>query len=439
MKSSVQKPKPMISFLKLKNIFRIILLVVLSFQSAKSQQNNWTHLRGSNLNGISESTNTPVQWNDSTNILWKTNIEGKGWSSPVVFGDQVWITSATDDGKRMSGICLDLNSGAEIYNLNIFQSDTAFQKHPVNTYATPTPCIEKDFVYLHFGTYGTACINTTNGITVWKRTDLNCNHVQGAGSSPILYKNLLILHIEGIDVQYLIALNKKTGETVWKTERPAAVYEPLLPIGKKAYITPIIVKENGHNLLISNGSAVCCAYNPETGEEIWRFVEGEDSTIAMPLEENGIVYFYPGFISSANGEKYAELIALNPEGKGDITKTNVIWKFKSPVLQLLTPLIKDGLIYTIDTRNVLYCIDAKTGAEVYSKKLKQKYNSSPVYANGYIYFTSVKGETMIIKAGKLLQIVAENKLPGEVYATPAFVGNSILLRTDSQIYRIGTK
>jgi len=338
----------------------------------------------------------------------------------------------------MNGICIDLNTGKLRHQILLFQPDSLQPKHSINTFATPTPCIEDGFVYLHFGTYGTTCVSTTDGKVVWKRTDLNCQHVQGAGSSPILYKNLLILHLEGTDVQYLVALDKRTGKTVWKTERPSAVYEPLAPIGKKAYITPIIVNVKGQDLLISNGSAVCCAYNPETGEEIWRFVEGEDSTIAMPLAENGIVYFYPGFVSTADGDKYAELIALNPEGKGDITKTNVLWKFKSPILQLLTPLIKDGLIYTIDTRNVLYCLDTQSGAEVYSRKLKQKYNSSPVYANGNIYFISVKGETMILKAGRELKIIAENKLPGEVYATPAIVGNSILLRTDTQLYRIGT-
>jgi outer membrane protein assembly factor BamB len=419
--------------------FCFVFLLFFSIQSAKAQPDNWTHFRGNNLNGISETKTAPITWSDSTNVIWKKEIKEKGWSSPVVFGNQVWLTSATDDGKQMFAICLDFNSGKEIYNLPVFQSDSIYPKHSINSYATPTPCIEDGFVYLHFGSTGTVCVNTKSGAIVWKRTDLNCNHVQGPGSSPMLYKNLLILHIEGIDVQYLVALNKQTGETVWKTERPAKVYEPLLPIGKKAYITPIIINVNGQDFLISNGSAACCAYNPETGEEIWRVVEGEDSTIAMPIAENGIVYFYPGFITDTSGDKVAELLAVNPEGKGDITKTNVLWKFKSPILQLLTPLIKDGLIYTIDNRNVLFCLDAKTGQELYSKKLKQKYNSSPVYANGNIYFTSVKGETMIIKAGKQLQIIAENKLSGEVYATMAIIRNSIILRTDSKLYRIGTK
>jgi outer membrane protein assembly factor BamB len=437
--SKTPKDNTMIHLTKLKTYFFLAINLFFGYQVVEAQQDNWTHFRGSNLDGISADTQVPVTWNDSTNILWKADIKGKGWSSPVVFSNQVWITSATEDGKMMSGICLDINSGKKIYELGLFQPDSIYSKHSINSYATPTPCIEEGFVYLHFGSYGTACINTGNGTVVWKRTDLKCDHIQGPASSPILYKNLLILHYEGIDVQFIVALNKQTGETVWKTERPAKIYEPLLPIGKKAYITPIIVNVNGKDLLISNGSAICCAYNPETGEEVWRVIQGEDSTIAMPIAENGIVYFYPGFVSPADGEKYTELLAVDPDGKGDISKTNILWKFKSPILQLLTPIIKDGLIYTVDTKNIFYCLDAKTGKEVYSKKLNQKYNSSPIYAAGKIYFTSVKGETMILKAGNQFQIIAENKLPGEVYATPAIVQNSILLRTNNSLYRIGTR
>jgi hypothetical protein len=417
--------------------FQLIVLLLVGTQPVKSQQTDWTHFRGTNLNGFSEDNNPPTHWNDTTNIIWKTAIEGKGWSSPVVFGNQVWLTSASNDGKQMSGICLDFVTGKPIHSINLFQPDSAYPKHSINTYATPTPCIEEGYVYLHFGTYGTSCVNTNTGKVVWTRNDLNCDHVQGPGSSPILYKNLLILHIEGIDVQYLVALNKQTGETVWRTERPKKIYEALMPIGKKAYITPIVVNVSGRDLLISNGSAVCIAYDPLTGEEVWRIVEGEDSTIAMPITENGIVYFFPGFVSPTDGEKYTELIAVNPDGKGDIAQSNVIWRFKSPILQLLTPVMKDGLIYTIDTRNMLYCLDAQTGKEVYSKKLTQKYNSSPIIAGGYIFFTSVRGETLVIKTGNQLEVIAENKLPGEVYATPAFLHNSILMRTDKYLFRIG--
>ena len=419
----------------------ITFIFILGIQFTQAQQDNWTHFRGSNLNGIATIAKAPVLWNDSTNILWKTNIEGKGWSSPVVFGNQIWLTTALDNGKKMIGVCLDVDSGKKIYDLTLFQPDTIQSKHSMNTYATPTCCIEEGFVYVHFGTYGTACVNTSNGEVVWKRTDLRCQHAQGPGSSPILYKNLLILHFDGTDVRYVVALDKKTGKTVWKVNRPEELYKGMAPIAKKAYITPIIVNVKGKDLLISNASTACIAYEPETGKEVWRIVNGHETTIASPIEEKGTIYYFTSWMAAKpDEEQYIDLVAANPDGKGDITKTNVLWKINKPIDQLSSAVVKDGKIYFVDSKNVLFCLDAKTGKEIYSEKMKQKYNASPIYAAGNIYFTSVKGETTVIKAGDKLQVVAENKLTvGEVYSTPAFVRNSMLFRSDKSLYRIETK
>ena len=403
------------------------------------QPSNWTQFRGSNLNGISGDTLVPVTWNDTTNILWKTDIRGRGWSSPIIYGNQVWVTTATVDGKEMSGICLDFKTGKPLFDILLFKQDSIYGKHSVNTYATPTPCIEKGFVYLNFGSSGTACVDTETGQIIWKRDDLKCDHMQGTGSSPMLYKDFLILHYEGTDHQFIVALNKKNGETFWKSERPQEYYERLAPVGKKAYITPIVVNVDGKDLLISNGAAVCVAYEAETGKEVWRVVQGEDSTIAMPIAEDGVVYFYTSFVAPAAGEKYVDLLAVDPKGSGDITKSNVLWRVKSPILQLLTPLVKDGLIYTVDSRNNLIVLEAKTGEAVYTKKLKNKYNSSPVYAGGMVYITSIKGETLVLKAGRSLEIISENKLPGDLFATAAIAQNSILMRNEFSLYRIGNK
>jgi outer membrane protein assembly factor BamB len=422
-------------------LLRILLITTISFGflTSKAQQDNWTQFRGSNLNGIALETKAPTVWNDSTNIMWKTDIAGKGWSSPVVYGNQIWVTTATDNGKKMLGICLDINSGKKLYELDLFHPDSVFAKHAMNSYATPTCAIEEGFVYIHFGSYGTACVNTLTGATVWKRTDLKCAHAQGPGASPIIYKDLLILNYEGTDVQFLIALDKRTGKTIWKTDRSAEFNKPLDAIGRKAYITPIVLNVKGVDLLISNGSAVCNAYEVATGKEVWHIVKGLDSSVAMPVEENGTIYYYTSFLTPAAADRYIELLSVNPDGKGDIAKTNVNWIIKSPPFQLSTPVIKDGLIYTIDASNMLACLDAKTGKELYTKKLKSKFHSSPILANGNVYFTSVKGETLVIKQGKELQVVAENKLPGEVYATPAFVRNSIIFRNEKSVYRIGNK
>jgi outer membrane protein assembly factor BamB len=424
-------------------LFRIYLILTfflsLGIQSTRAQQDNWTHFRGSNLNAIATETQVPLVWNDSTNIMWKTDIEGKGWSSPVVYGNQVWVTTATDNGKKMLAVCVDINTGKKIFDLLLFQPDTVQSKNAINTYATPTCCIEEGFIYAHFGTYGTACINTATGIVIWKRTDLNCKHVQGPGSSPILYKDLLILHYDGTDVRFVVALDKKTGKTIWKVDRPEELYKGMAPIARKAYITPIVINVKGEDLLISSASTALIAYKPETGKEVWRVVKGHETTVAMPIVENGVIYYYTSWTSPPEAvETLVELVAVNPDGKGDITKSNILWEINSPKDQLSSPVIKDGKIYVVDARNVLFCLDARSGKEVYSLKLKQKYNSSPVFAGGNVYFTSVKGETMVIKPGDKLQVVAENKLSGgEVYATPAFVRNSILLRTDKYLYRIG--
>ncbi|MEN8230666.1 MAG: PQQ-binding-like beta-propeller repeat protein [Bacteroidota bacterium] len=416
----------------------LLLFITFTFFSLNAQEPlpHWTHYRGSNLNGISSGTGFPVTWNDSTHVKWKTAIEGKGWSSPVVYGDQVWLT--TEKEKEMRAICIDSRSGEILHNRVVFNPDTLYRKHSVNTYATPTSAIEKDFIYVHFGRYGTACLDTRSGETVWERTDMQVEHLQGPGSSLRIYKEKLIVHLEGTDIQYITALDKKTGKTLWKTHRPAELYNPLDPIGKKAYITPIIINVNGRDLMISNGSAVCIAYDPETGKEVWRIIQGEDSTISMPVESNGIVYFYTGYVTGEDGKKYAELFAVNPNGEGDIGDSNILWRVKSPILQLLTPVIVDGLLYTVDSKGLLSCLEGETGETIWSKNLKGKYHSSPVFANRYIYISSTRGRTVVIKAGRELQIVSENTLDGEIWATPALTDGAIFMRTSKYLYKIAS-
>lgn len=423
----------------MRNLFSLLALclAILSFTCCcQSDSGDWTHFRGSRLDGISHDEQAPVSWTGTENIAWKSATEGRGWSSPVVFEDQIWYTTATPDGKEMFAVCTDFNTGQKLFHIRVFQPDTVYRKHAINSYATPTPCIEKDYVYVHFGRYGTACLSTVTGQVIWSRTDLACEHVQGPASSPVLYKDKLILHMEGSDVQYIVALDKSSGGIRWQRDRPKECYDPLEWIGKKAYITPLVVTVNGKDLLISNGAAVCIAYDPETGKEIWRIVQGEDSTIAMPAEENGIIYFYTGFVTPPGGDPYAELLAVDPDGRGDIAASNILWRVKSPPLQLLTPVVKDGLIYTIDSEGTLLCIDAKTGETVWSEKLKGKYNSSPVWIAGNVYFSSTRGETLVIKEGRELEIVARNTLEGEIWATPAVVNGSILMRTSKYLYRI---
>jgi outer membrane protein assembly factor BamB len=419
----------------------ICFLILSSFlvsNKACAQDNNWTHFRGSNLNGIAEAKDIPLTWNDSV-IKWKTKIHDEGYSSPVVYDNQIWVTAATADGKELYAVSTDFQTGKIIYDIKVFTPDDIEGKHSLNTYASPTACVEKGFAYVHYGSMGTACINTSNGSIVWKRSNFKCKHAQGPASSPVLYKNLLILHFEGTDSRFIVALDKSNGKTVWKTSRPEEPYQPLAPIGRKAYITPLILNVEGRDILISNGSAVCIAYDPNDGKEIWRVVSGAESTIAMPVSENGVVFWYTGFSMGDDGRKYTELIAVNPKGKGDITRTNVLWKKREELSrnQSLTPVIKDGLIYTVNTRNILMCIDALTGKEVWSEHVTSNFDSSPLYINGNIFFFSVRGEVLVIKAVRKYEPVAKSQMESGIWATPAVLRNSVILRTQKYLYRIG--
>jgi outer membrane protein assembly factor BamB len=409
-----------------------------SSEPAISQDKNWTHFRGSNLSGRADNEIIPIKWDEST-IKWKIPVHDNGLSSPVVYGNQIWVTSAKTDGSELYAVCVDYKTGKLIYDIKVFTPEEVEGKHSTNTYASPTPCIEKGFAYVHYGSLGTACINTSNGSIVWKRNDLKCKHVQGPASSPVLYKNLLILHFEGVDVRYIVALDKATGKQVWRSDRPSEPYEKLTEIGRKAYTTPLLIKVKGKDMLISNGSALCIAYDPNTGREIWRVVGGAESTISMPFSEKGIVYWYTGYMVGGDGNSYADLLAVNPDGLGDITNTNVIWKKQHGLTynQCLTPVIKDGLIYTVTSKRNMICLDASTGDEVWSTRVTANYDASPLSVNGNIWFFSVKGEAVAIRAGNKYEVVAQNQMDSGIWATPAVLRNSVILRTQKCLYRIG--
>ncbi len=413
----------------------LFVIVTMPLEIFPQYSNSWTHFRGSRLNALAEPGNYPVHWNDSTNIIWKTELNGRAWSSPVVLDNRIWCTNANVQGTELSMVCIDYKTGNVLYNQLLFSPGQVFRKHAVNSYATPTPCVEKDFVYVHFGRYGTACIESSTGKKVWERTDLQCEHVQGPGSSLVLFKDKLIVHMEGTDTQFIYALDKRTGEVIWKSERPQEYYNPIDNIGKKAYITPIIISVNGRELLISNGSAVCQAFDIETGEEVWRIPQGVDSTISMPVVYDGIVYFYTSFVVPPEGEKYCELLAVDPNGMGDISETNIIWRVKSPILQLLTPVIYNKLLFTIDSESNLICLDALSGKEIWTDKLKGKFHSSPVIANEKLYFNSTRGDGFVYNASKEKLRLSENKLPGEIWATPVFLDGSMVMRTSEYLYR----
>jgi outer membrane protein assembly factor BamB len=399
---------------------------------------NWPDYRGPSHDGtVPSSAQLPLEWGEGKNVTWKTLIPGKAWSTPTIWDNQVWLTTASEDGKKLTGYCLDKGTGTVLYNKLLFTVEKPQFAHKFNSYGSPSPALEKGRAYLHWGSPGTACIDTTDYNTLWTRRDLICDHFRGAGSSPLIYKNLLVLTMDGADFQYLIALDKDTGKTVWRTDR-ATNFEDLDTDGKpkrdgdmrKCYSTPIIIKVNCKDLLISPGARAAWAYDPLTGKAIWQFRYKNHSSASRCLFVDNLLYINSGYPN-------AELFAVNPDGEGDITDINKIWGTEGThIPKKPSPIINDGLLYTCSDSGIATCIDAKTGEEIWKDRLGGNYSSSLIRSGNRIYAFSEDGKGIVFSTGREFKKLAENTLPDGFMASPAASGNSLFLRTRTTLYRI---
>jgi outer membrane protein assembly factor BamB len=401
---------------------------------------NWTSYRGPADQGYCGSAALPVRWSEGENVVWKTPLPGKAWSSPVIWDDRIWLTTATEDGTQLSAICVAKGSGKILHTKALRMVAAPQYCHPFNSYASPSPVIEEGRVYVSFGAPYNACLNSTTGEVIWQRTDFVCNHFRGAGSSPLLYKNLLILHFDGSDRQYVAAMDKLTGKTVWKTSRSVDFHDQeagtdqLKREGdfRKAFSTPVIADVQGQPLLVSLGSMALYGYDPLTGAERWRVEAiGSHSGACRPVLGHGLVFSPMG--------SGLELWAVRPDGHGVVTDTHVAWKYKRGVARRPSLLLVDDLLFMIDDAGVATCVEAKTGKEVWKERLGGNYSASPIYCGGKVYFFDQDGKATIIKASRQYQVIAVNHLEDGFMASPAASGGALFLRTRSALYRIGDR
>ena len=389
-------------------------------------ESNWPEFRGPSGDGHAAEASLPVAIDDSV-VLWQTPIHGKGWSSPVVWGDQIWLTTATEDGTRMSALCVDRATGKVIHDLVLLENEDPAFCHPMNSYATPTPVIEQGRVYIHFGSYLTSCFDTESGKVLWERRDLECDHHRGPASSPILYDGKLFLAYDGFDVQYVVALDKQTGETVWKRDRKID-YETDNGDMKKAYCTGQVIDVNGVKQLVYPSAVATIAYAPETGETLWTVYHDGMNASARPVYVDGLV-----FITNGMGA----MVAVRPDGSGDITGTHIAWSAERGVAKKSSLLWVDGLLYMNSDDGVVSCRDPETGEIHWQKRAGGEYAASPIYADGRIYLFSVDGDVLTIEPGKTFKALAETKLGDGFMASPAVVGDTMILRSKSTLYCIG--
>lgn len=390
---------------------------------------NWPRFLGPNDPGHAQGKDIPIEFAEGKDVRWKVAIPGEGWSSPVVLGKQVWMATATDEGKSLRAVCVERETGKLLHDIELFRVDAPAPKHALNSHASPTPVLEDGRAYFAFGMYGAACVDTKSGKIVWKNTDLPHDHGNnGPGSSPIIYKNLFILNCDGTEMRYVVALDKKTGKQVWKTERSNDMSKSN-PQLRKAYATPLLIKVNGQDQLVSPGGFRLSTYDPNTGKELWWVDIPGFSNVQPPVYANGLLYVSTGF-------NKAQLWAIKPDGQGDVTNTHVAWKYLKGVPNKPTPMILGKELFMVSDDGIVTCLDALTGEEIWKERIGGAYSASPLYVEGRLYLFSHTGEIVVLQPGRELKILAKSTLGDGFMASPAVVDDALILRSKTHLYRI---
>ena len=392
------------------------LLVVLAGLAVHAE--DWPAFRGPTGQGHSAERRLPLEWSESRNVLWKSTVPGRGWSSPVVADGRVWVTTATDDGESLRALAFDVDTGQELVNAEVLRLRDGDLLNAKNSRASPTPIVEGDRVYVHFGADGTAAL-TTSGEVLWT-VRLRYESQHGNGGSPVLYGDLLILSCDGSDTAFVVALDKRTGKVVWKTPRR----QPF----DQAYSTPLVIKVGDRDEVVSAGAYRAAAYDPLTGRELWwvGYREGF-SNVPRPVYGHGLVYIATGF-------QQPSLLAVRPD-----RQARVVWALSRSAPLTPSPLLVGDELYVVNDVGIASCLDAETGATHWRERLGGSYSASPVYADGRIYFLSEEGTATVIAPGREFRKLAVNALDGAALASMAVSSGSFFIRTHSHLYRVGIK
>lgn len=423
---------------------------------------DWPQWRGSDGQGHAEGTGYPSTWSDSEGVAWKTDLPGRGWSSPVIMGDQIWLSTAIEvpidpakekeklktntsdqpltllEEVKLHALCVDKTSGKLLHNLELHVERDPQWVHKLNSYASCTPVAEAGRLYCHFGTFGTFCVDTATAKVLWKNTDLKLMHENGPGSSPVLWEDKLIFHGDGSDVQFVAALDKATGKLAWKTARTGEMHAN--PQLKKSYATPLVLEMGGKPVLFSQGANWLYGYDPANGKELWKVSYGTlgFSLSSRPVAGHGMFYMSTGFMKpQMMAVKYADM------GTPEVT-----WTSTKSAPTMPSPLLVGDELYFVNDGGIFVCLDAKTGAEHYRERLAETtgakrmggtYNASPLFADGRIYIFNREGVTHVIEPGKTYKKLADNKLDAVIMASPAAVDGAFFIRTEKSLLRIGRK
>lgn len=409
-----------------------LILLCVSTIAPNTRGGDWTQFRGPGGQGQSDVASLPITWSETENVTWKVPIAGDGWSSPVVAAGRIYLTTAlplesdSDNSRSLCALCLNAGDGQVVWQRELFrQGDEGIQIHRKNSHASPTPVLDGDRLYAHFGPAGTACL-TTAGEVLWKTDELKFKPVHGNGGSPALHGNTLIVTCDGADQQFVAGIATETGQIKWQTPRRAEVRKGF------SFSTPTLIEVNGQTQAVCPGSGAVVAYDPDHGKELWSVDYDEGySVVPLPTFGKGLVFVSSGYDS-------ASLYAIDPTGSGDVTDSHVRWTIDRGVPKTPSMLVIGDELYFVDDGGVASCVDAETGQSHWKQRLGGKYSSSLFYGGGNIYFLSETGKTTVIKPGTEFEQLATNQIGDgdRTFASFAVIDNAILLRSETHLYRI---
>jgi outer membrane protein assembly factor BamB len=389
---------------------------------------DWTQFRGPNGQGHSARTDLPVTWSEHAGIVWKQAVPGRGWSSPVTLDNNVWLTTATENGHSLRVMCLAADTGQTRWDVEVFRPQNPSPINAKNSHASPSPVVEPGRLYVHFGSMGTACLDSRTGQVLWRNQSLIIDHGEGPGSSPILFNDLLIVNCDGTDRQFVVALSKQTGQIVWKAQRSVSV-EQKRPDSRKAFATPALIEVAGQTQLVSPAADQVNAFDPLTGAELWHVRYSGWSEVPVPVVDRDRLYAVTDF-------SRPQLWAVRADGHGDVTNSHVQWKMMRQIGASASPVLADGKLYVVTDQGVVSCVTTDTGRPVWQHRVGGTFSASALDLGRFVYLFNEQGKATVIRPGDRYEEVASNVLDGRIMATPAVCGRALLIRTDTHLYRI---
>ena len=404
------------------------LLLSLSALAPLQQDPAWPDYRGPALDGHAPAgASLPLTWSEEENVAWKTEVWGRGWSSPVVADGRVWMTTADPEGHRYAVVCVDLESGKVLLDRLLFEVEEPMNRNDLNSYASPSPVVGGGRVVVLFGSVGMVCLDAQSFEEEWRRDDLACDHMMGPGSSPFLVDDLVVAHYDGGDVQFLVGLALADGQTRWRVDR-SFDFGDLAGDLRKAYGTPTLLRDGDRATLISTAARATYAYDPRDGRELWRVRHTGFSMCARPILCGDRVLVNTGHMR-------AELWALALAGEGDVTDTHVLWKVNKGIPTMATGVAVGDRVYQVSA-GVVSCLDVATGERVWRERFVGEVCASLLAAGDRVYVFDREGKAVVLAAADEPRLLAENQLDAGCMASPAVVGDALLVRTKTHLYRL---